>query len=105
MVILKEIREIVALDAQTKKKDLLRGPSVSALWACNNPQCEVTNLMVFPNDSPSILGLPSAYTFPYGLRLRIDTATTFPLAGGRGPSIAPIERLGNSVGFPAGWHY
>jgi len=39
------------------------------------------------------------------LRLRIDTAITFPLAGGQGPSNAPIERLGNSVGFPAEWHY
>ena len=48
----------------------------------------------------TILGLPTARTFPYGLRLRIDTATHFPLAGGRGPSIAPIERLGNPLGFP-----
>jgi hypothetical protein len=48
----------------------------------------------------TILGLPTARTFPYGLRLRIDTATHFSLAGGRGPSIAPIERLGNPPGFP-----
>ena len=50
-------------------------------------------------------GLPKAVALSAGLRLRLDTAITFPLAGGRGPSNAPIERLGNSVGFPAGWHY
>jgi hypothetical protein len=68
---------------------------------CNCLLGEVTTLTIFDDTWPP-QGLSSAPTFPYGLRLRIDTAITFPLAGGRGPSNAPIERLGNSTGFPVG---